>query len=214
MNDKAFIEGKIVDIVTPTEYKQQNIYGAGEAAIHANGSILPVRGKYNPNVVGYYPSEDESALFGDKYVFPTSEEDKENYNDSHIANFNNVSNIQELMIQQSKINDDQIRYLSDSDNIFKPVIDPVKDTPIMVGLKQAVIDKSIDINKYASRFSKTAFNNDKRLFNKEDISLKKFLDLTDKLDMKSTLIIEDRNPNVPNPIGHKIVINLGGDDNE
>ena len=83
----------------------------------------------------------------------------------------------------------------------------------MIGLKQAVIDKEIDINKYQSRFDQ--FSNDRRKFKNHKISLDKFVSIAKSLDMKATVIIEDSSPNVPNPIGHKIVVDLiptGGDE--
>ena len=72
--------------------------------------------------------------------------------------------------------------------------------------------KNIDINKYEQRFGKN-FNNDKRLFNNPTISLSKLETIAKALDMKLTLVIEDDNASVPNPMGDKVVIDLiPGDD--
>ena len=83
----------------------------------------------------------------------------------------------------------------------------------MVGLKKAVIAKEIDIDKYQGRFGSN-YSNDKRLFNDGSITMSKLKTMMKALDMKGTLIIEDLNEDVPNPIGSKIVIDLLGGDND
>ena len=171
--------------------------------------IIPIKTtRYDPGVVGMYPG----SIY-DRYVMPSTEEEKEIYNNSHMANYNNATKLQELIEEQGKINNDQMLFLTTPDNIFKPPIDNIRDEPLMIGLKQAVIDKEIDINKYQSRFDQ--FSNDRRKFKNHKISLDKFVSIAKSLDMKATVIIEDSSPNVPNPIGHKIVVDLiptGGDE--
>lgn len=211
MNDKAFINGKFIDVMDINEYKNKsNLYDNGEAGVNMMGYILPIRNEatIQQNQVGYYTSTTSNNAF-DKIILPSSPEESEIYSDSHLASFSQVNNIKDLINEQNKIDSEQVKYLSDvDDNIFRPEIDPIKDTPIAMAMKQAVIDKNIDINKYASRFSKTAFANNKRLFNKNDMSIKKFVELADKLDLSASLVITDRNANVPNPMGHTITINL------
>ncbi len=210
MMDKAFIDGKIIDVVSESEYQRNpGIYKPGEVGIEMNGYVLPVRAtKYDYDTVGYYPGQ----VFN-RMTMPHTEDEIQNYSSEHVANFQNVNTLRELVEEQNKINTEQIMYLTTSDNIFAPQIDPINDTPLMAGFKQAVIDKQIDINKYSSRFGND-FNNDRRKFNLNRISLDKFVSIGGKLDMKATLIIEDKNPNVPNPIGHKIVVDLIPTDGE
>ena len=83
----------------------------------------------------------------------------------------------------------------------------------MKGMKEAVIAKNIDLDKYEHRFGSN-YNNDKRLFNKNNISLPMIKRLSKALDMKATLILEDASPDVPNPIGKKIVIDVIGNDED
>lgn len=207
MNDKIFLEGKRMEVITIDEYrKNPSIYSLQDTAIHLGPYVLPVKTKqFNPNEIGYYVNE---ILY--QYRLPVTPEEKEIYSDKHLYRFSNVTDMRDIIQLQGKINDEEMAFLSDSDNIYKPEIDVVHDSPIMIGLKQAIMEKEIDINRYSSRFSKTAFNNDKRLLSKHDISIKKFMELSDKFDMKATLIIEDKKTDCPNPIGHKIVIKLDG----
>ena len=54
--------------------------------------------------------------------------------------------------------------------------------------------------------------------NKDNISLFKILEISNALDMKCTLLIEDKSPDVPNPMKKTVtvVLNVGeeGDNNE
>ena len=79
----------------------------------------------------------------------------------------------------------------------------------MKALKTAVLEKRIDLDKYEPRFGSN-YNNDKRLFNKNTISLSMTKRLCEALDIKATLILEDKSPDVPNPIGRTIKVDLTG----
>ena len=103
--------------------------------------------------------------------------------------------------------------LTNPDNIFIPTISE-KDSPAMRGLKQAIIEKRIDIDKYQDRFGKENFPNDKRKFKDTDITMFMMNRMNKALDIKATLILEDKSPDVPNPIGRKISIDLTGYDEE
>ena len=210
MDNKAFINGNMYDVTTPENFHNKpNLYEGQKTAVNVDGYIIPIKTtRYDPSIVGMYPG----SIY-DRYVMPSTEEEKEIYNDGHMANYNNATKLQELIEEQGKINNDQMLFLTTPDNVFKPPIDNIRDEPLMIGLKQAVIDKEIDINKYQSRFDQ--FSNDRRKFKNHKISLDKFVSIAKSLDMKATVIIEDSSPNVPNPIGHKIVVDLiptGGDE--
>ena len=102
--------------------------------------------------------------------------------------------------------------ITSPDNIFQPKPGD-NDTPAMAALKQAVCEKHIDIDKYDMRFGAN-FNNDKRLFNKDSISLPMLVRLCNGLDIKATLTLEDEAEDTPNPIGRKITAELTGGNNE
>ena len=83
------------------------------------------------------------------------------------------------------------------------------DTPEMIALKQAIMDKHIDIDKYEQRFGPN-YNNDKRLLKKGNITFGKLRSICDALDIKVTLTIEDSAPDVPNPIGRATTAEITG----
>lgn len=202
MDNRAFINGNMYDVTTPENYRKNPDLYNNKSAVELDGYVYPIRnGNYNPDMIGYYP-----GVVYDKYSIPTNEEEANIFSTDHMANFNSVTKLQELVTEQNKINTDQMLYLSTPDNIFRPVIDDIKDEPLMIGLKEAIIAKEIDINKYQSKFKQ--FSNDRRKFNGHKISLDKAVSTAQSLDMKITAVIEDANPNVPNPIGRKIVIDL------
>ena len=202
MDNRAFINGNMYDVTTPENYRKNPDLYNNKSAVELDGYVYPIRnGNYNPDMIGYYP-----GVVYDKYSIPTNEEEFNAYSTDHMANFNSVTKLQELVTEQNKINTDQMLYLSTPDNIFRPVIDDIKDEPLMIGLKEAIIAKEIDINKYQSKFKQ--FSNDRRKFNGHKISLDKAVSTAQSLDMKITAVIEDADPNVPNPIGRKIVIDL------
>ena len=68
----------------------------------------------------------------------------------------------------------------------------------------------------ASKIALYFIENDKRLFNNSTISLAKLEKIGKALDMKLTLVIEDVNEDIPNPMGKKVVVELlaGDDGNE
>ena len=98
--------------------------------------------------------------------------------------------------------------LSNSDNLFKP-IPKENDSPEMKAMKKAICLKNIDIDAYADRFGDN-FNNDKRLMKGSNITLSKAKSIGNNLDMKITLTISDARPDVPNPIGESITVDICG----
>ena len=90
------------------------------------------------------------------------------------------------------------------------------DSPAMRALKTAVTEKHIDINQYSHRFGSN-FNNDRRQYNRPTISMQMLERQCRGFDIKATLILEDASPDVANPIGRKIVVELtegGGESDE
>ena len=96
--------------------------------------------------------------------------------------------------------------LTTPNNIFTPHIDD-EDTPLMRGLKQAVLQKHIDIDKYSDSYGEN-YPNDKRKFKEHDISIKLFERHIDVLGIKAVLVLSDKSPDVPNPMGKPIYISL------
>lgn len=206
---KSKVEGRILEVVSYDEYTEHpDLYqnnGTGvEFEKDGKTYVLPHRStSYIDDRPGIYKS---GCI--NRFVFPTKE--REEAYTQEIIDLSDVENISQLAQKIEQVRDIEREILTTPDNIYMPNITD-KDTPIMRGLKEAVIAKNIDIDKYADRFGDN-FPNDKRQFKREDITLFMFERMCDKLDMKAQLTISDKNPNVPNPIGRSIVIDLINDD--
>ena len=209
MIKKAKINDKIVDIVSYEEVMSNpNNYQNNITAIEENGRIYPLRGKNDVRPGLYY--DEKSPIV--RYVHP-SEEEEQDYSSNNIIDFTNLQSIKEVINKQSKLRNMERSILTTVDNIFNPATHP-NDAPEMVALKEAVREKHIDLDKYSQRFGNN-YNNERRLFNNNTITLIKLKSMCNALDIKATLTLEDASPDVPNPINKTITIELtsGGDDN-
>lgn len=215
---KAKINNKLLDVVSFEEYKNnQEIYNSGNASIEFPelDLILPINGKKD-KTTGIYVGD---GLFS-HINFPSKKE-KEKYSISSLKerneylDFSKVEDISNLISTQDRLKDIEYDILTNVDNVFSPPKITKNTTPEMAALKEAVISKNIDINKYASRFGAN-FNNDKRQYNKDSISMEMLKRHCKCLDIKATLILQDKNPSVPNPMGKVITVDLvdGGEDYE
>lgn len=209
---KVKLVGKFMSVVSLSEYKSNiDAYNSTRTAIEFDdlGVVLPIIGKFDKSVgVAVSPS----SLFC-KINMP-SEEEKEEYSIDRIEDLSKAKDMKELIQKQKVIKDIECEMLTSVDNIFQPKIGD-NCSPAMRALKTAVIEKGIDINKYEDRFGSN-FNNDKRQYNKDTISMQMLERQCNGLDIKATLILEDAADDVPNPIGRKIVVELteGGDMND
>lgn len=144
----------------------------------------------------------------DIIVLPTEEQLGDYTPD--IIDFDNISSMQDYQNKKQELNNIEKGYLTtdDGDNCFIPPL-LESDTAEMRAVKEAIISKHIDLDKYADRYGSN-YPNDKRRYKDDKITLFLLKRTCENLDMKATLIIEDKNPNVPNPIGKgkKIVADL------
>jgi len=206
---KGKIDGKIVEIITPEEYyANPSLYPYNYTAIDGHdGFIYPIRSKMDCRP-GYYMSPTSPFI---KQRIPTPEEEVE-YSADNVINFDDAQSMKEIIIQQNKLYDQERSILLSVDNVFTP---PIKadDSAEMVGMKQALQAKHCDIDKYEGRFGKKNFQNEKRLFDRPSMTLSKIKKTCDALDIKCTMILEDKSPDVPNPMNTKIVIDITGDAN-
>ena len=207
MMKKAVINGRMLDIVPIKEAIESTNESKNNIAIEANGCILPVRGSTDKRPGAY-----RAGSFYMKTVMPDSIE-LPNYraDDNHIVDFTKAEDIRGIIKAESKLRNLEVSRLTTIDNICAPRIRP-DDAPEMVGLKKAIIQKHIDLDKYEQRFGDN-YNNDRRLLEKDNITLTKLKTFAKALDMKLTLTFEDNGKNVPNPIGEPIRVTvIGGED--
>lgn len=206
MNRKGKVNGSIYDVVTIEEYQNnRELYDNKFTAIEKNGILYPI--VKNKNTPGYFNG---GGIFGE-YIQPDPSQ-LENYSTNNIIDFNSASSMKEVMEKSVSLRNMEKEILCSSDNKFKPTIDE-KDDLEMKALKEAVIAKDIDLDKYESRFGAN-YNNDKRLFKKNSLSLGKLKTIANALDIKLTLTLEDMNEDVPNPIGRVIKVDITGGVND
>lgn len=195
--EKARIGDAIYDVISIEEYQRNpDMYGKFTAVKHGDGNVYPLRNRTD-NRPGFYPTG------GLDFIKPAPPSETHIYSQQNIISFDNKENIREIIEAQRELANEERAILTTIDNVFIPDIGQ-NDNPETRALKQAIIDKHIDLDKYEPRFGPN-FNNDKRLLKKSSITLSKMKTMFEALDMKATLIIEDAAPNVPNPIGHQIV---------
>ncbi len=203
--DKAKIGNNIYDVISEEEYlRNPSLYEKYTAIKRGDGYIYPVIDSCSNEdafKVGYHPLGCINL-----FVLPETETDKDKYSDESIIPFHDITHIKEMINSQQILYNAERSILTNIDNLYVPAIGE-NDAPEMVALKQAIIDKHIDLDKYEPRFGPN-YNNDKRLLSKENLTIGKLRTFCKALDMKATLTIEDANPDVPNPIGRVITTEL------
>lgn len=204
---KANIDGAIYEVVSFDTWRNNpTVYDKGVAIDGENGIIYPIRGR-NDFRPGVYADDCLCKFKG------PSEKDKECYSDSNVIDFSKPENYAEIIEAQARLQEAERTILSTVINgITVPIIDP-EDKPEMVALKTLITDKHIDLSSYSSRFGPN-YNNDVRLLGKHTISMGKIKTFFENLDAKAYLVINDSSPDVPNPIGHEIKIELTGNGSE
>lgn len=205
---KAKINGRVTTVVTPSEALSNEIYQNKYTSVEINDTILPVKNSYDPTSPGFYLLANNKM---GRIIYP-SDEDKCEYSIENAIDFSNVKDMKDLISKQEELKRMESDVLSNSDNLFKPIIKE-NDAPAMKALKEAICLKNIDINAYEDRFGDN-FNNDKRLLKSDKITISKMTSICDNLDMKCTLTISDASPDVPNPMGKTIVIDICGYDSQ
>lgn len=202
---KASVDGKIRDVIDYNELPKINTNNYDNLAVLHNGVIYPER---NPNVEispGLYVYEWGTILHE-----PTEEQLPEYLAENKLIDFK-ANNIRELIEKSDRLKEAENTLLvcTDPEGITTYPIGN-NDSPEMVAVKSAINAKHIDIKKYQARWD--TYANDIRLLNKESLSLAKLKTFAKNLDMKVSIVVEDKAPNVPNPIGDKIVIDIVGGD--
>lgn len=204
MNKKMRIKDRIYDVASLEEYNNyKDAYIPQYTAIYDKDTnlVLPIKNRYENGpgiVIGNCVS----------YIDEPNDEDRNEYLGNSIIDFDNAKSIHDLMQKQQAVKTLERDILTSPDNIFTPKIFD-DDSPEMKALKSAVLDKHIDLDKYEPRFGQN-YNNDKRLFNKNTISLSMLKRVCNALDIEATLTLSDKNDNVPNPIGRTIEVKLTG----
>lgn len=195
----------IYEVVNPQNFNPET-YSYGEVAIQHNGMVYPYE---NPKTyegpvaqsIGNAVVMYDHGQYGRQINY-----DPTQYSASNIINFNDAKSMSEIINASKSIRKLEDEILVTVDNVYTPVVRE-GDTPEMSGLKQAIQAKQIDIDKYKPRFGDN-YGNDRRLLEGPSITFPKLGKMMEIFDLKATLIIEDKSPDVPNPMNKKIVVEL------
>ena len=199
---KAKAGGMLIDIVSPKELINSSSDDINRIGIIVNDVVYPLRSRTDSRP-GVYPVNRYLSVLRN----PKGEE-IDNYaaTDKNIIDFNNSKSIQDIINAKNKYLQMESTILTSADNITMPIDHP-DDSPEMMALKEAIRSKHIDINKYEQRFGPN-FNNDRRLLDKNTITLAKLKTMANALDMDISLTIKDKPGNIPNPIGKVITVSV------
>lgn len=212
--NKAIIEGKLVDILSENQFGQtKQLFDDPDVSIAVEVTspdgktyVLPYRQKnttVDNNRPGIYNAGPINFM-----TYPKTEEQEKEYQ-PEIIDFNNVTDIRDFDEKREKLANMEKQALTTTgkDNVFKPPF-LENDSPEMRAMKEAITEKNIDLDKYMDRFGAKNYPNTKRKFKDENITLFLIKRACESLDIKATLILEDKSPDVPNPIGRRIVAEL------
>lgn len=205
---KASIDGKMYTVLTPQEFSENvELNNNNTTAITVDGTVYPIRSQ-SDNRVG-------AKIDGPFIRYTDPQPDQQQYSASNIVDLSNVKNMEELISKQEEMKNMERSILTSPDNLTIPNISSL-DTPEMKAVKEVIIAKRTDLDKYAERFGPN-FANDKRILKTNSITMKMIKRLCENIDVKVSLVFEDRDPDVPNPMGKKIVADITGlpdEDNE
>ena len=203
---KMAIRNAMYDVISYEEFLQNQTMTQYTAIAPGNGYVYPIRTRFdhNPSLPGAYLVN--GAVF---FTHPQTFSDTQEYSEARIIDFGAAENMRGYIQTKQRLANAERSILTSIDSVFMPEISE-NDTPEMIALKQAILDKRIDLDKYEPRFGPN-YNNDKRLLKKNSITFGKLRSICNALDMKATITFEDANPDVPNPIGRVITAELTGE---
>lgn len=204
---EILIQGRLYEVTTIEQYsKCPDAFLNGYVALDVGQQyILPVV-PANSQAPGI--TLRKNAPFS--YAREPEGEIAEQYERKNVIDYTKADTFKSFVETQNMVRELEKDILTSPDNIYVPPQD-VNDSPAMKALKEAVVKKHIDLDKYEPRLGSN-YNNDKRIFNKNNISLPMTVRMCNALDIKATLVLEDQIPKdggeVPNPIGEVISVEL------
>lgn len=208
VSGKAKIGNKLYDVTDLETYSRNpDAFLNGFVAIRDGSYVLPVIPSNSPSgTVGVEVGNTVARVH-----LPTTDEDQ--YSVDNMIDFNQISSMSDLVNAQDTITGLEKEILTSPDSASHYAISE-KDSPAMRLLKEAVNAKNIDLDKYEHRFGSN-YNNDKRIFQKNTVSLGMMERMANALDLQLTITLRDMNSDVPNPMGKEMSIDLiGGDEDE
>lgn len=199
---KARIDDYIYDVVKLDEYNTNPDFYRGQfvAVDIGDGYLYPLRNNLNdqrPGMIDLNQVQFFNRPMGSQCPV---------YSCTNVIDFSKASSTKDIIEAQNRLASEEKAILTTVDNVFVPPTS-ADDTPEMSLLKEAITKKHIDIDKYEQRFGSN-YNNDKRLLKKTNITFGKMRNVCKNLDIRATLVLEDKAGDIPNPMNDRIEICL------
>lgn len=199
---KARIDDYIYDVVKLDEYNTNPDFYRGQfvAVDIGDGYLYPLRNNPNdqrPGMIDLNQVQFFNRPIGSQCPI---------YSCTNVIDFSKASSTKDIIEAQNRLASEEKAILTTVDNVFVPPTS-ADDTPEMSLLKEAITKKHIDIDKYEQRFGSN-YNNDKRLLKKTNITFGKMRNVCKNLDIRATLVLEDKAGDIPNPMNDRIEICL------
>lgn len=201
---KVKIADVLYDVVTLTEYNSNPemyvSYGNRVAVDYGDGLLYPIRSTTDVRPGCYF--------FGgfSEFISPQAS-DTASYVNSNVIDFSNAHNLREVIEETTRLKKSESSILTTMNNHTIPEISE-NDSPAMRAIKQAIVNKHIDLDRYDYRFGIENYPNDKRLLKRDSITLPKLKAYADALDIQITMTLEDNSSDIPNPMGDPITVVL------
>lgn len=199
---EILINGRLYEVINMKDYiGNEDAYLQGYTAVDDGiGHVYPIV-PFTSSDAGVKYRKNSPVFFAN-----VSEGTDEEYNADKVIDYSKANTYKQFVETQNMVKELERDILTSPDNIYVPPKDQ-DDSPAMKALKEAVIDKKIDLDKYEPRFGSN-YNNDKRIFNKQNISLPMLVRMCNALDIKATLTLEDQSGEVPNPMNNIISVEI------
>ena len=198
---KMLIDKQMFNVYSQEDYVRRSLINpeavkelAGDSAIEYEGNVYPII----PSGASMVGVKDIGPVF----KFNKPKENDTTYSSENIIDFENASNLKEMIQKQAELEAAERTILIGKDNVYTINIDE-QDTPEFALLKDAINRKRIDMNVYSKRFGSDASNNLRLLNNAHSITFMKLKAFAEALDMQVDLTISDK-PDCPNPIGETL----------
>lgn len=207
------IQGKQYGVFSLKEFNEKmevlkdDSHCAVEITKDGKSMILPIRTKSSSASLdkpGIYSSDGKISII----AYPNKDEESAYMPEGEdVLVFNDHMSLQSLSDAKKKL-DENINRLVENDggDIYKPPLLET-DTAAMRAMKESILAKSIDLDKYKDRFG-TNYPNDKRKMKDSDITLNMIERMCKNLDIKLDLVFSDMDENVPNPMNKIIKANI------
>lgn len=206
--------GSMLDVISFDQYASNTeLYSSHTVGImeEVNGVdiVLPYKGNYtnsSQNTPGLY-----NAGCIDFEVLP-DEDNIDDYVPKKIVEMSNRDNMGKYLASTEMVKKLDEAWITTADNVTQLPVNE-DDSAEMKCLKYALNEKNMDLDKYAGRFGDN-YPNDKRQLKNKSATLNIIKRYCQNCDMEALLVLRDKSPDVPNPIGKEIVVSLTDDDKD